>query len=90
MTFRCAAQTISVTGVSNSMAGRADLIIIITKAWRRHHRTASGLFIALVIQMPAVTAMARSSRGDAIAPRGPLAPPLEVRAAPIEVPGDKL
>ena len=86
MTFRCAAQTISVTGVSNSMAGGADLLIIITKAWRRLHRTASGLFIALVIQMPVVTAMARSSRGDAIGPRGPLALPLKVRAAPFKVP----
>ena len=46
---------IPVTGVSKGMAD-----FIFTKALRRLHRAASGLFIALVMQIPAVTAMMKA------------------------------
>ena len=46
-------KAIPVTGVSSGMAGGADLIL--TKAWRPPSKR--GLYIALVIQIPAVTAL---------------------------------
>ena len=44
------------------MAVGADLIF--TKDWRHPQSAASGLFIALVIQIPAVSALGRGSGDD--------------------------